>query len=90
MLLPLVAEGKVYRSLKFVMTFKLIVVVGFLLFLAGFFSSWEYVARDTERLLQIPWNRADPNAGDEKIPRMANLFVWSGGTEIPCRFSTCR
>ncbi|MDA1053531.1 MAG: Nramp family divalent metal transporter [Planctomycetota bacterium] len=38
-LLPLLFGGKIYNSLKAVMTFKLVVVLGFLLFLAAFFST---------------------------------------------------
>jgi hypothetical protein len=37
--IPLIVGGKIYNSMKAVMTFKLITVVGFLLFLAVFFSS---------------------------------------------------
>lgn len=37
-LIPLLFGGKIYRSLKVVMTFKLVVVFGFLLFLAFFYS----------------------------------------------------
>jgi hypothetical protein len=39
-LLPLIVGGKVYRSLKILMTFKLIVVMAFLLFLALGYSTW--------------------------------------------------
>ena len=38
-LLPLLFGGKIYHSLKVVMTFKLVVVFGFLLFLAAFYST---------------------------------------------------
>jgi len=38
-LIPLVVGGKVYRSLKVVMTMKLILVMGFLVFVAIFFST---------------------------------------------------
>lgn len=38
-LIPLLFGGKIYRSLKAVMTFKLIVVFGFLLFLAFMYST---------------------------------------------------
>ncbi|HEV7280347.1 MAG TPA: Nramp family divalent metal transporter [Pirellulaceae bacterium] len=41
MLLPLVLGGKVYNSLKAIMAFKLVVVVGFLLFLAIGYSTWD-------------------------------------------------
>ncbi|MBQ17141.1 MAG: hypothetical protein CMJ65_08450 [Planctomycetaceae bacterium] len=40
-LIPLLFGGKIYRSLKVVMTFKLIVVFGFLLFLAFMYSKWD-------------------------------------------------
>lgn len=39
--IPLSVGGKVYNSMKVVMTFKLITVMGFLAFLAIFFSSWD-------------------------------------------------
>lgn len=39
--IPLSVGGKVYNSMKVVMTFKLVTVMGFLAFLAFFFSSWE-------------------------------------------------
>ena len=38
-LVPLLFGGRIYQSLKVVMTFKLVVVFGFLLFLAAFFST---------------------------------------------------
>ena len=40
-LVPLLFGGKIYRSLKVVMTFKLVVVLGFLLFLAAFYSTFD-------------------------------------------------
>lgn len=40
-LLPLIVGGKVYNSLKAIMAFKLVVVVGFLLFLAVGYSTWD-------------------------------------------------
>ena len=40
-LIPLLFGGKIYNSLKVVMTFKLVVVFSFLLFLAAFFSNPE-------------------------------------------------
>jgi hypothetical protein len=83
MLLPLVVGGKVYRSLKFVMTFKLIVVVGFLLFLAVFFSSWDTwkeILSGFFRFGTVPIQ----TPADEKIPRMANLFAeWWNGNSMP-------
>jgi hypothetical protein len=40
-LVPLLFGGKIYKSLKVLMTFKLVVVFGFLLFLAAFFSTYD-------------------------------------------------
>ena len=39
-LLPLIFGGKIYNSLKAVMTFKIVTVFGFLIFLAICFSTW--------------------------------------------------
>lgn len=39
-LLPLIFGGKIYNALKWVMTFKIVTVFGFLIFLAIFFSTW--------------------------------------------------
>ena len=39
-MLPLVFGGKIYNTLKLVMSFKIVTVLGFLLFLAFFFSNW--------------------------------------------------
>jgi Mn2+/Fe2+ NRAMP family transporter len=44
-LLPLLFGGKIYNSLKVVMSFKLIVVLGFLMFLALFYSDGATGAR---------------------------------------------
>jgi hypothetical protein len=38
-MIPMIVGGKIYRTLQAIMGFKLVVVVGFLLFLAVFFSS---------------------------------------------------
>lgn len=82
MLLPLIVGGKVYRSLKIVMTFKLIVVVGFLLFLAIFFSSWgtwQEILSGFFRFGTVPI-RTPP----DQIPETANIFVtWWNGQSMP-------
>lgn len=37
---PLIFGGKIFNALKWIMTFKIVVVLGFLTFIAVFFSSW--------------------------------------------------
>ena len=39
-LLPLIFGGKIYNALKLIMTFKIVAVFGFLIFVAVFFSTW--------------------------------------------------
>jgi len=56
-LVPLLFGGKIYNSLKSVMTFKLVVVVGFLLFLAFFYTSpatWQEIIGGFFRLGTVP------------------------------------
>ena len=76
-LLPLVFGGKVYNALKAVMTVKIVVVFGFLLFLAFGFSSaatWTEIGRGLLGIGQIP-------LGDGET---INLFgAVASGTPIP-------
>ncbi len=82
MLLPLVVGGKVYRSLKFLMSFKLIVVVGFLLFLAVFFSSWDTWWEIVSGFFRFGTLPIQTPAG--QIPETANIFVqWWHGRSMP-------
>lgn len=71
-LLPLLFGGKVYNSLKAVMTFKLVVVLGFLLVLAVFYSdgaTWREICSGFFRFGTIPVvDPDDPTAVD-------NIFV---------------
>lgn len=72
-LLPLVVGGKVYNSLKAIMSFKLVVVVGFLLFLAIGYSSldtWAEIFSGFVKFGTVPVN-AD-SAGGETT---ANIFL---------------
>jgi hypothetical protein len=57
MLIPLIFGGKIYNSLKVVMSFKLVVVVGFLLFLGIFFarpSSWADIVTGLFKFGHVP------------------------------------
>lgn len=76
-LLPLVFGGKVYRSLKAVMTVKLVVVFGFLLFLAFGYSTagtWREIGTGLLRIGTVPLG------GGETV----NLFAaWWHGTAVP-------
>ena len=76
-LLPLVFGGKVYRSLKAVMTVKLVVVFGFLLFLAFGYSTagtWREIGTGLLRVGTVPLG------GGETV----NVFgAWWQGTELP-------
>lgn len=70
-LLPLVVGGKVYNSLKIVMSMKLIIVVGFLLFLAIGYSSadtWREIFGGFFRFGTVP-------VGNPKSPEVDNVFV---------------
>lgn len=87
MLTPLFFGGKVYHSLKFVTMVKLIVVMGFLMFLAIFYSTW-----DTWRELGTGFFRfgtlplvPEVEAG---APRMVNIpLAWWNGQPLSELFS---
>jgi hypothetical protein len=69
-LLPLLFGGKVYNSLKVIISFKIVVVLGFLLLLAFFFSSagtWAEILTGFFRFGTIP---IDKNSGE-----VENIFV---------------
>ena len=71
-LLPLTVGGKVYNSLKAIMAFKLVVVLGFLLFLAIGYSTadtWAEILSGFFRFGQVPIV-----AGDGE-PQTANVFT---------------
>jgi hypothetical protein len=72
-LVPLVFGGKIYNSLKAVMTFKVVVVLGFLTFLALFFSSvqtWAEIGSGFFKFGNVP------TSGNQ----VENVFValWQG------------
>ncbi|MEE3368643.1 MAG: Nramp family divalent metal transporter, partial [Planctomycetota bacterium] len=66
-LIPLLFGGKIYRSLKAVMTFKLVVVFGFLLFLAFGYSkaqTWKEIATGFVSFGKVPVLRAEDSNGN--------------------------
>jgi hypothetical protein len=67
---PLVFGGKVYNSLKAVMTFKVVVVLGFLTFLAAFYSdlsTWKELTTGFLRFGTIPVQRAEDTNGNGRL-----------------------
>ena len=69
-LVPLLFGGKIYRSLKAVMTFKLIVVFGFLLFLAFGFSkasTWAEIGRGFVSFGNVPVLRGEDVNGNNLL-----------------------
>lgn len=75
-LLPLIFGGKIYNSLKAVMTFKIFTVMGFLLFLAVFYShseTWTEIFTGFFKFGMVPLQDA---SGD----RLGNMFyeMWNG------------
>jgi Mn2+/Fe2+ NRAMP family transporter len=78
-LVPLVVGGKVYRSMKAVMTFKIFVVLGFLTLVAVFFSSpraWADILSGFVKFGSLPVVSNDPS----QPPQIDNIFVslWQG------------
>ncbi|MCH2119217.1 MAG: Nramp family divalent metal transporter [Pirellulales bacterium] len=76
-MIPLLFGGKIYKSLKVVMTFKIIVVFGFLLFLALFYSTsetWVEIVTGFFKFGSVPV-AAPP--GDEIVrgSNVENIFV---------------
>ena len=69
-LVPLLFGGKIYRSLKVIMTFKLIVVFGFLLFLAfGYskLSTWGEITTGFVSFGKVPVLRAEDTNGNNVL-----------------------
>lgn len=69
-LVPLLFGGRIYRSLKAVMTFKLIVVFGFLLFLAFGFSkssTWSEIMKGFVSFGNVPVQRGEDVNGNGQL-----------------------
>ena len=72
-LVPLVFGGKVYNSLKAVMSFKIVVVFGFLVLVAFLYSSphtWVDIVSGFFKFGSIPVMGRDP-----KVPQVDNVFL---------------
>lgn len=82
-LVPLIFGGKVYNSLKAIMTFKIVVLLGFLLFVAVFYSTpqtWVDIFTGFVKFGSVPVLGADPDAA----PATENLFAaWWTGKSLP-------
>lgn len=64
---PLIFGGKVYNSLKVIMSFKLVTVIGFLLFLGVFYaqaSTWWEIATGFTKIGNIPVIRGEDANGN--------------------------
>ena len=95
LLLPLTIGGKVYNSLKAIMTFKLVLVMGFLLFLAVFYSkpaTWKEIASGFLKFGTVPvvadedvnMNGQRDDGEEEHKPKLENVISnWSQGLPFP-------
>jgi len=66
-MLPLIFGGKIYNTLKMVMSFKIVTVLGFLLFLAIFFSNagtWREILTGFVRFGTVPVQRGEDVNGN--------------------------
>lgn len=69
-LLPMFFGGKIYNSLKAIMTFKIFTVMGFLLVLALFFShlgTWDEIFTGFFKFGQVPIERGEDLNGNGKL-----------------------
>ena len=94
-MIPLIFGGKIYNTLKWIMSFKIVMVLGFLLVLAAFHSSWNTwyeIGTGFFRFGTVPIaNPADTN-GNGKVdpgedwdgkPQTQNVFsAWWAGEPI--------
>lgn len=80
---PLLVGGKVYNSMKYVMSFKLLIVLGFLMFLAVGYSTWDTwkeICYGFVRFGTLPFEGETP----ESPPQLLNpLYAWWQGMTLP-------
>lgn len=87
-LLPLIFGGKVYSSLKYIMSAKLVVVMGFLMFLAlGYstFDTWREIGSGFISFGTIPFQAATPGGPSQLLNVPWEL--WQGHSLPPIDFS---
>ncbi len=79
-MIPLFVGGRIYRSLKAIMTFKLVVVLGFLLVVAVFYSSWATWWEIGTGFFKFGTIPVKPPEGAPATANVENLFVslWQG------------
>ena len=94
-LLPLTVGGKVYNSLKMLMSLKLVVVMGFLVFLAVFYSkpdTWTEIGTGFVQFGSFPVISDEDTNGNGKRdegemplkPKVENIMAtWSSGRLFP-------
>ena len=95
LLLPLLIGGKIYNSMRAIMTFKLIVVMGFLVFLAVFYSkadTWLEISSGFVKFGNLPvlpdedlnGNGKQDEGESKHIPKVENIASsWSRGVLFP-------
>lgn len=95
LLLPLMIGGKVYNTMRAIMTFKLIVVMGFLVFLAVFYSkaeTWLEISSGFVKFGNLPvlpdedinGNGIQDNGESKHNPKVENITSsWSQGRLFP-------
>ena len=69
-LLPLLFGGKVYNSMKVVMSFKIVVILGYLLWLAVFFSkpaTWIEIGSGFLKIGNVPVERAEDSNNNGRL-----------------------
>jgi len=69
-MLPLIFGGKIYNTLKLVMSFKIVTVLGFLLFVAIFFSSaatWREILTGFVKFGTVPVQRGEDANGNGQL-----------------------
>lgn len=69
-MLPLIFGGKIYNTLKLVMSFKIVTVLGFLLFVAIFFSSaatWREIVSGFFKFGTVPVQRGEDANGNGQL-----------------------
>lgn len=83
-MLPLIFGGKIYNTLKAIMSFKLVTVMGFLLFLAIFYSTWATWAEIGSGFFKFGTLPVRPEGADPGSGHVANVFTsWYSGTSLP-------
>ena len=87
-IIPLLFGGKIYNSLRVIMTIKLVVVIGFLLFLAVFFSTidtWVEIITGFFKFGSVPVKTTEAVSGSNVDNIFVSLFQGRGFPDIDFR-----